>query len=94
MESTQPVIDVRGAVKRYGEGDASIFALAGVDLQINAGEYVAIMWPSGYVKSTLMNIIGALDIMTKGKYFLDGIEINSMDESALLRLHANSLSLP
>jgi len=78
-----PVIDVRGAIKRYGEGDASIFALAGVDLKIMPGEYVAIMGPSGSGKSTLMNIIGALDIMTKGEYFLDGIEINSMDESAL-----------
>jgi putative ABC transport system ATP-binding protein len=86
MESSDvalPVIDVQGAVKRYGEGDAAIFALAGVDLKIMPGEYVAIMGPSGSGKSTLMNIIGALDNMTKGKYFLDGIEIDSMDESAL-----------
>jgi len=79
----QPIIDVRGAVKRYGEGDAAIFALAGVDLTIMPGEYVAIMGPSGSGKSTLMNILGALDVMTKGKYFLDGIEIDSMDENAL-----------
>ena len=79
----QPIIDVRGAIKRYGEGDAAIFALAGVDLTIMPGEYVAIMGPSGSGKSTLMNILGALDVMTKGKYFLDGIEIDSMDENAL-----------
>ena len=78
-----PVIDVRGAVKRYGQGESSIFALAGVDLTIEAGEYVAIMGPSGSGKSTLMNIMGALDVMTSGKYFLDGIEISSMDENAL-----------
>jgi putative ABC transport system ATP-binding protein len=78
-----PVIDVRGAVKQYGEGDAAIYALAGVDLQIEAGEYVAIMGPSGSGKSTLMNIMGALDNMTKGKYFLDGIEIDKLDENAL-----------
>lgn len=83
MELIQPVIDVRGAVKRYGEGDAAIFALAGIDLLINPGEYVAIMGPSGSGKSTLMNILGALDNMTKGKYYLDGIEINSMNESEL-----------
>jgi len=78
-----PVIDVRGAVKQYGSGEASIFALNGVDLQIYPGEYVAIMGPSGSGKSTLMNIMGALDVMTTGEYFLDGIEISSMDESAL-----------
>jgi putative ABC transport system ATP-binding protein len=84
MESTtQPIIEVVGALKRYGEGDAAIFALAGVDLTIHPGEYVAIMGPSGSGKSTLMNILGALDNMTQGKYFLDGIEIDSMDENAL-----------
>jgi len=77
------VIDVRSAVKKYGTGQASIYALDGVDLQIKSGEYVAIMGPSGSGKSTLMNIMGALDNMTSGKYFLDGIEISSMDENAL-----------
>jgi len=77
------VIDVRNAIKQYGIGDSKIFALAGVDLQIGLGEYVAIMGPSGSGKSTLMNIMGALDIMTSGQYFLDGIEISSMDENAL-----------
>lgn len=79
----QPVIEVRNAVKQYGIGDASIFALNGVSLSIEAGEYVAIMGPSGSGKSTLMNILGALDIMTSGEYFLDGIEISSMDENHL-----------
>lgn len=79
----QPVIDVQGAVKRYGQGDSSIYALAGVDLTIQPGEYVAIMGPSGSGKSTLMNIMGALDNMTAGKYFLDGIEISSMNENEL-----------
>ena len=79
----QPVIDVRDAVKRYGSGDSSIYALDGVNLAITPGEYVAIMGPSGSGKSTLMNIIGALDAMTSGTYFLDGIEISSMDENSL-----------
>ena len=77
------VIDVRNAVKQYGTGDSSIFALNGVSIQIQSGEYVAIMGPSGSGKSTLMNILGALDIMTSGKYFLDGIEVSSLDENAL-----------
>jgi len=79
----KPVIEVHNAVKQYGTGESSIFALDDVSLTINAGEYVAIMGPSGSGKSTLMNILGALDIMTSGKYFLDGIEISSMDENAL-----------
>ena len=83
MVDKQPVIEVRDAVKRYGVGDASIFALNGVSLTIEAGEYVAIMGPSGSGKSTLMNILGALDIMTSGQYFLDGIEISSMEENHL-----------
>jgi putative ABC transport system ATP-binding protein len=80
---TDAVIDVKGAVKRYGVGDSSIFALDGVSLRIMPGEYVAIMGPSGSGKSTLMNILGALDNMTSGTYTLDGIEISSMDENAL-----------
>jgi len=81
--SPTPVIDIRRAVKQYGEGDASIYALAGVDLQIMPGEYVAIMGPSGSGKSTLMNMMGALDNMSSGKYFLDGLEVSSLDENAL-----------
>ena len=83
VDDIQPVIDVRDAVKRYGSGDSSIYALDGVNLTISPGEYVAIMGPSGSGKSTLMNIIGALDAMTTGTYFLDGIEISSMDENSL-----------
>ena len=79
----QPVIEIRNAVKRYGEGDAAIFALAGVNLNINPGEYVAIMGPSGSGKSTLMNMMGALDSMTRGEYLLDGIEIGKLNEDAL-----------
>ena len=79
----QPVIEVQHAVKIYGMGDSKIYALDDVSLTINAGEYVAIMGPSGSGKSTLMNILGALDIMTSGKYFLDGIEVSSMDENHL-----------
>lgn len=82
-ESILPVIEIKDAVKRYGMGDNSIYALAGVNLRIVPGEYVAIMGPSGSGKSTLMNMMGCLDIMTSGSYFLDGIEVSKLDENAL-----------
>jgi len=83
VDEKLPVIEVHDAVKRYGSGDAAIYALDGVSLSIEPGEYVAIMGPSGSGKSTLMNILGALDVMTSGKYYLDGIEVSSMDENHL-----------
>ena len=85
------VIDVQHAVKQYGAGDSSIFALDDVSVKIEKGEYVAIMGPSGSGKSTLMNILGALDIMTTGEYFLDGIEISSLDENGLAILRGRKI---
>jgi putative ABC transport system ATP-binding protein len=71
----------------YQLGPQEIYALRGVDLVIRNGEYVAIMGPSGSGKSTLMNIIGCLDRPTSGRYLLDGIPVESMndDELAMIR---------
>ena len=77
------VIEIRDAVKQYGTGEAAIYALAGVNLVVEPGEYVAIMGPSGSGKSTLMNMIGALDVLTSGTYLLDGIDITSLSENSL-----------
>lgn len=82
-----PVIELKGTKKYYGEGDAAAYALRGVDLIINQGEFVAIMGPSGSGKSTAMNIIGCLDIPTEGNYLFEGIDVGTLsrDQRALLR---------
>ncbi len=82
-----PVIQIRDLVKIYTLGEVEVRALDGVDLQIDAGEFVAIMGPSGSGKSTLMNIIGCLDRPTSGSYVLDGSDVSEMsrDERAVIR---------
>jgi putative ABC transport system ATP-binding protein len=83
----RPVIDVRAAHKVYGSGDTEVRALDGVDLLVERGDYVAIMGASGSGKSTLMNIIGCLDVPTRGRYLLDGVDTRRLDErkQALVR---------
>jgi len=77
------VIDMHAITKTYGEGEAVVHALAGVDLTIEQGDYVAIMGASGSGKSTLMNIIGCLDVGTSGRYLLDGIDVRRLTERQL-----------
>ena len=73
-----PVIELRGLSKRYGLGTAEHFALDGIDLKIQKGEFVAIMGPSGCGKTTLLNILGLLDRSNDGEYLLDGKSVERL----------------
>jgi putative ABC transport system ATP-binding protein len=77
------VIDVRAMTKVYQMGDINVKALAGVDLQVERGELIAIMGPSGSGKSTMMNMLGCLDIPTSGEYFLDGERVSALNDNQL-----------
>lgn len=81
------VIATRDVWKVYGSGDAKTVALRGVSIEINSGEFVAIMGPSGSGKSTLMHIIGLLDTPTKGQVLVKGEDVSTLsaDERAILR---------
>jgi len=85
----QPLIQLRDVTKIYGSGEAEVAALAGIDLAVHDGEFVAVMGPSGSGKSTCMNILGCLDTPTGGHYFFRGADVGTMSrgERALLRRH-------
>jgi len=76
-----PIVELRGVTKIYGTGSAAVHALAGVNLTIEDGEFVAIMGPSGSGKSTAMNIIGCLDAPTAGDHFFKGVEVGQLSRS-------------
>ena len=77
------LIDLQEVRKVYVRGLESVHALSGVDLQIEKGEYVAIMGPSGSGKSTLMNIVGCLDTPTSGVYRLEDVDVSGMNANDL-----------
>ena len=80
---TGPMIEIMHLSKIYGTGDVAVHALREVDLQVERGEFVAIMGPSGSGKSTLMNILGCLDRPTGGAYVLDGEDVSGLNKDKL-----------
>jgi putative ABC transport system ATP-binding protein len=90
-KSAKNVLLVRNAWKIYKMGDSQIAAVKELNLKINEGEFVAIIGSSGSGKSTTLNIVGALDIPTKGDVFLNGINITKLNESALARVRGKEI---
>jgi len=85
--SAAPLISLRDVTKVYGQGQAAMHALRGIDLDIEPGAFVAMMGPSGSGKSTCMNILGCLDTPTAGSYRFEGVEVGTLsrNQRALLR---------
>jgi len=79
----RPVIEIRELTKVYSNTKVSVSALCGIDLEVQHGEFVAIMGPSGSGKSTLMNILGCLDRPSSGAYVLDGEDVSKLDRNRL-----------
>ncbi|MBI2799910.1 MAG: ABC transporter ATP-binding protein [Gammaproteobacteria bacterium] len=86
-----PLIEFRTLSKIYGTGTAAVAALRGVDLTIDAGEFVAFMGPSGSGKSTAMNILGCLDVPSAGSYRFSGTAVETLDRDARATLRRHYL---
>ncbi len=91
MNAAAPLIALRGITKVYGQGPTEFQALKGIDLDIQAGEFVAVMGPSGSGKSTVMNILGGLDTPTAGEYRFKGVPVQSLGRDQRARLRRRSL---
>ncbi|MFY9140422.1 MAG: ABC transporter ATP-binding protein [Thermacetogeniaceae bacterium] len=85
------MISVSGLTKVFGSGDAAVHALRGVDLEISEGDFVAVMGPSGSGKSTFLSILGCLERPSAGEYYLDGRDVNSLEDDELADLRNRKL---
>ena len=85
------LLEARGLTRTYDSGGAPVPALAGVDLTIERGEFVAVMGPSGCGKSTLLNLLAGLDRPSAGEVWLDGSRVDRLSETALARLRRRRL---
>ncbi len=88
---SKPLIEIQGMTKVYGMGEATVHALAGVDMTVEKGEFVAIMGHSGSGKSTLMNILGCLDRPTAGAYIFDGRDVSRLSKNELAEVRNQKL---
>jgi putative ABC transport system ATP-binding protein len=91
MRTKKELISLKKVAKYYYMGDSVIKALDDIDVMIEEGDFVAIMGPSGSGKSTMMNMVGALDLATHGDIFLDGTNIEHVDESELAQIRGRKI---
>jgi|TARA_B100001971_G_C18255902_1_gene582057 putative ABC transport system ATP-binding protein len=82
------LIELRKITREFAMGDEKVYALAGINLSVAIGEFVAIAGPSGSGKSTMMNTLGCLDLPTSGKYLLNGIDVTGLSDDSLSQLRA------
>jgi ABC-type lipoprotein export system ATPase subunit len=87
----EPAVRVRGLVRQHGKGESLVRAVDGVDLDVAAGETLAVMGPSGCGKSTLLQLLGGLDRPTSGEVWLTGRRIDQLSERALARMRRDSI---
>jgi putative ABC transport system ATP-binding protein len=88
-----PVIELRKLTKQYGMGDAMRYALDGIDLTIDKGEFISIMGPSGCGKTTLLNILGLLDRSNDGEYMLDGTSVERFSSARHARIRSQRIGI-
>jgi putative ABC transport system ATP-binding protein len=88
---SEAVLKIEKLSKSYTLGKHSVQALSGVNLQVNKGEFVAIMGPSGSGKTTLLNVLGCLDKPTSGRVLLDGVDVANLPETELYKIRRNKI---
>ncbi len=87
------IVQAAGLQRTYQSGDSRVAALAGLDLEVRRGEFVAIMGPSGSGKSTLLNILAGLERPTAGRVTVDGIDLGALDEDGLARYRRERIGI-
>jgi len=85
------IIELKNVTRYYQMGESIVKALDGIDIKVEKGDFVAIMGPSGSGKSTAMNLVGSLDLATQGTIYLDGIDIEHLEESELSQIRGRKI---
>lgn len=86
------MLDIKNVSKIYGEGETKVTALNDISLEVNKGDFIAIMGPSGSGKSTLLNIIGGLETLTGGEVVLEGSRIDNLDENEMVSIRRQKIA--
>jgi len=91
MEKEKTIIELKNVFRYYEMGENIVKALDGINIKIHQGDFVAIMGPSGSGKSTAMNLVGSLDLATQGNIYLDGLDIEHLEESDLANIRGKKI---